>query len=567
MVFYVIYSLMPRKKSNTKKQREAIEKAQAESSIEKNEDGKNSSPGAESHVASQEESSSSSEEDEYGDLITEDIEEGLEKVLNTVREDPKKLLDPNVKFFNDPEDVSSAPQSTKKEKPLYLKDYHRMNLLGGGYKDDDQDNFEPRFSESINNTAENENEEKKKLIADIHGQFDEGEEKTDQNEDLFKVKEKQVARDDAKFELPDPQGDKNAFLDAYLEKQAWIPKNGEGSIQLDQIDHEDEDGFLDAADNFENAYNFRYEDPNSAEIVSYARNQATVRRASTNSRKRQRERKQKEKLEAKNLKDEELSKKKRTKVTRVMDRLAEIKEALGGEVNEDTIEKVFGESLLNDDFDDNEWDKKMSQIFDEQYYSTQDSTPISKPEWIEQDGPVADAGSEKDQKATESDALGKTMETEGEEEQPRKKSKKEKVEEKKTLKKEKEDLKKRAQHIVDSNAFKLYEEVEDERGRKEEKDDNLPFKYREVSPETFGLTMRDILVADDKLLNQYVGMKKLAPYRPREQVKKDKRKYGKKKRLKQWRKDTFKDFDRSKLLDEKNIWIPVDQVGQNIGKK
>lgn len=556
---------MPRKKSNTKKQKEAIGKAQIESNIEKKEDGKNPSPESETLVGSQEESSSSSEEDEYGDLITEDIEMGLEKVLNTVRQDPKKLLDPKVRFFNDPEDEATAPKNTKKEKPLYLKDYHRMNLLSGGYKDDDQDDFEPRFSESINNTTENQKEEKKKLIADIHGQFNEGEEHNDENEDLFKVKEKQIARSDDKFELPDPQGDKQAFLNAYLEKQAWIPKNGQGSIQLDQIDREDEDGFLDAADNFENAYNFRYEDPNAAEIVSYARNQATVRRASTNARKRQRERKQKEKLDAKMQKDEELSKKKRTKVTRVMDRLAAIKEALGGEVNDDTIEKVFGESLLNDDFDDNEWDKKMSKIFDEQYYSAQGSESISKPEWREEDDPIADSG--ENQEATGPDALEEEIGTADEEEQPRKKSKKEKVEEKKTLKKEKEDLKKRAQHIVDSNAFKLYDEVEDERGRTENKEDNIPYKYREVSPETFGLTTRDILVADDKLLNQYVGMKKLAPYRPREQLKKDKRKYGKKKRLKEWRKDTFKNFDKSKLLDENNIWIPADQSSQSKGKK
>merc|ERR1712159_116155 len=39
------------------------------------------------------------------------------------------------------------------------------------------------------------------------------------------------------------------------------------------------------------------------------------------------------------------------------------------------------------------------------------------------------------------------------------------------------------------------------------------FKYREVEPESYGLTTEDILLADDEDLNQYVSLKKLATYR------------------------------------------------------
>ena len=47
-------------------------------------------------------SSSSEEEDEYGDLITEDVETGINQVLQTIKTDPSKLLDPNVKFLKIP---------------------------------------------------------------------------------------------------------------------------------------------------------------------------------------------------------------------------------------------------------------------------------------------------------------------------------------------------------------------------------------------------------------------------------------------------------------------------------
>jgi protein KRI1 len=46
----------------------------------------------------------------------------------------------------------------------------------------------------------------------------------------------------------------------------------------------------------------------------------------------------------------------------------------------------------------------------------------------------------------------------------------------------------------------------------------------------------EILTASDAQLNEFVGLKKLAPYRPQEVKKDDIRKYGKKKRLREWRK-------------------------------
>lgn len=76
------------------------------------------------------------------------------------------------------------------------------------------------------------------------------------------------------------------------------------------------------------------------------------------------------------------------------------------------------------------------------------------------------------------------------------------------------------------------------------------FRYRETSPQTFGLTHRDILLADDKSLNQFAGLKKLAAWREEDKKKKDKKHLGKKARLRKWRLDTFGD---EQGLEEKDL--------------
>lgn len=50
------------------------------------------------------------------------------------------------------------------------------------------------------------------------------------------------------------------------------------------------------------------------------------------------------------------------------------------------------------------------------------------------------------------------------------------------------------------------------------------------------MTDLEILTSSDALLNEFVGLKKLAPYRSRIAKDADMRKYGKKKRLREWRK-------------------------------
>lgn len=56
------------------------------------------------------------------------------------------------------------------------------------------------------------------------------------------------------------------------------------------------------------------------------------------------------------------------------------------------------------------------------------------------------------------------------------------------------------------------------------------FKYKNVQQEDYGLSVDDILMADDKSLNKFVGLKKLAPYYKKKSGADDSSKWSKKRR-------------------------------------
>ncbi|KAL7666580.1 Kri1-like C-terminal domain-containing protein [[Candida] zeylanoides] len=498
---------MARKKSAAKRAKEA---AAVEPVVEKE-----VRPSSEDEA---EDSDDSEEEDEYGELITSNIEDGINKVLDAIKHDPSKLLDPNVKFYDEAAagGADGGADGATAPKPMYLKDYHRMNLLSGGYKDESVDGEKP--------FVVTEREDRNQLLADIKSAF------SDEEDGDF-LQKKSRTRPEVESALPDPRNEEE-FLNAFVDKKAWIPTPTDRVIDLDRGDDAQ---FDDAAEEFEHAYNFRYEDPNAAQIMSYARSQATLRRDATNARKRQREREHLEKEAAEQQQQQLLRAKKQAKVNEVADRLHKIKQAVGAEVPDAVIERVFGQSLLNDDFDDADWDAKMAQIFDEQYYEGGEE----KPTWSDEE-PAEPAEPEAASAVAEtSDATDAGP------------SKKDKRKQKKSAQKLKDAVKERAAEIVEKNTLKVLGDVA-ERGRSPEPE--LKFRYREVSPETFGLTTRDIILADDKQLNEYIGLKKFAPYRPKELRLKDKRKYTKSKHLKEWRRQTFGRGGGGG--DDDEIWIP-----------
>uniref|UniRef100_A0A2P2P577 Uncharacterized protein MANES_13G004400 n=1 Tax=Rhizophora mucronata TaxID=61149 RepID=A0A2P2P577_RHIMU len=82
------------------------------------------------------------------------------------------------------------------------------------------------------------------------------------------------------------------------------------------------------------------------------------------------------------------------------------------------------------------------------------------------------------------------------------------------------------------------------------------FKYAKVDPSRYGLKTHEILMSDDKDLNQYVSVKKLAPYREKEWKVPNNRRYQYKMMLKEHLRGKRKDEKTGKKnqkIEESNV--------------
>lgn len=76
------------------------------------------------------------------------------------------------------------------------------------------------------------------------------------------------------------------------------------------------------------------------------------------------------------------------------------------------------------------------------------------------------------------------------------------------------------------------------------------------------MTALEILTASDAQLNEFVGLKKLAPYRAPEVKQGDQRKYGKKKRLREWRKKVQEEGEDEQIKAMLRPEAPVVKVAE-----
>ncbi|KAK0709031.1 KRI1-like family-domain-containing protein, partial [Lasiosphaeria miniovina] len=546
------------------------------------------------------ESSEDETEDDEAVLVTEDLDAEISATLRAIKNKDPRIYDKDAVFYK-PIDPEDEPVKEKEEKPLFLKDYHRERYLRGDVGVDLEDEADPDVPMTY---AREQADLKKSILSEINAAAeDEGWSDDDAFIKPTQKKEEApengihpspaVAIKLTEVDVKKADEDPEEFLSKFMASKAWAPPKGSKweAFESDEGDDDDDD---DLADQVEHAYNMRFEDPAKANQVlkSYSRDAAnarSVRKEELKGRKRLRQLEKEKKEAEKKQREEERARLRRLKVEEASDRLAKIKKAAG--ISGKTLTDEEWVKFLDDAWDDDKWEEEMTKRFGEDYYAEADElwraeeeqysdgdddedsgaddgkdgkkkkakkTKPKKPKWDDdidikdiipdfEDDEVPKVSLSDDKATPEAAAAGGSDEDDdaSEAERPSKKRKTAT----KDLKKERIAAQRQAREelakveaLVDTKM-----ELENPRilaaspSKKGGASGDVPtFRYRETSPNVFGMTPRDILLApSDAALNEFAGLKKLATFRDAEKKRKDKKHLGKKARLRQWRRETF----------------------------
>jgi protein KRI1 len=528
-----------------------------------------------------EESESSSEdesEDDEAALITEDLDAEISATLQAIKNKDPRIYDKNAVFYK-PFDPTAEPKK-KEEKPMFLRDYHRERYLSGDVGADDDSASAANVPRTY---AQEQDDIKKSILSEINAAAAAADEEEWSDDDAFI---KPVKKDDTPAEngvhpsraanitlteLDVAKADENPeeFLSKFMASKAWAPEGAGSKWQaFESDDGEDAD---DIADEFEHAYNMRFEDPAKSNefLKTYSRNMAAARSArkeELTGRKKQRALEKERKEAEKKEREAERARLRRLKIEEASEKLAKIKQAAG--MSGKTLKDEEWMKFLEDAWDDDKWEEEMKKRFNDEYYAQADDMSLDEDEEDDEDGAnkkkkkkpkkpkwdddidindiIPDFDDQAKPKITLSDdddaaaqePQASDAEDDSNSDSPPTKKRKTTAD----IKKDRLAAKRQAraelakiEALVDTKM-----ELENPRALQSKSQSGGGFRYRETSPTSFGLTARDILLApSDAALNEFAGLKKLATFRDAEKKRKDKKRLGKKARLRQWRRETF----------------------------
>ncbi|KAL8671817.1 MAG: hypothetical protein Q9168_003701 [Polycauliona sp. 1 TL-2023] len=507
-------------------------------------------------------STDSDEEDDDGVLALGNLDQEVQATLNAIRSKDPRVYDKNVTFYTELADQGDQ-QSTGEspQKPMYLSDYHRQNIMQGVANIDE--------NEVLPTYAQEQDKLKATILQELHASADaagSNEQSDNEQDDHFLVPKASTKRGPTEQSqvatarnLPDVESadkDPEKFLSDFMAAKAWVSDAVSRFVPFESDDEEEEK----RADEFEAAYNLRFEDPNvlNEKLVSHARDAAarySVRREETTGRKKTRETERAKREAEKQERGEEKARLRKLRIADAEEKVKKIKEAAG--LEDDCLQINDWSKFLEEGWDTDRWEVEMRKRFGETYYKDRDieglaatvgegKTKIKKPKW-EDDIAIDDlvpSFTEQDQSTKPlfslSDIESDQHEPSGPQSNPGEdmaatphSDKKGKQDEKKESKKRARDERRQIEQLIDKSLVidkKLADMGAKHAGT---------FRYRETSPINYGLTAQDILMASDSQLNQYAGLKKLASFRDSTKKSKDHKRLGKKARLREWRKETF----------------------------
>ena len=509
-----------------------------------------------------ESSSDSEEEDDEGILASTAIDKEINATLQAIRTKDPRVYDDKSTFYTNLDDEAESSNIESADKPMYLSDYHRKNLLESNGHEQEMGSEPVTYTKAQDDL-------KSSIVREMHAAArnieSDPEESDDEDHGAFlKPKHSSIngaapaQRNDRKHPNVDvgvADKDPELFLSNFMAARAWVPSANSQIRPFESDDDEEEQ----RAEAFEAAYNLRFEDPKGSneKLMSHARDTAakfSVRREDTNSRRKVRDAERAKREAAKKEREDAKARIRKLKIDETEERIRQIREAAGFQAK-DLGEEDWA-AFLDEGWDDDRWKAEMQKKFGEAYYAVQDvdvdfvasgtrTNKVKKPKWND-DINIRDLVPDFDDdeqlekppfSLSDDSDHGTAINHEGAygagNHKGHKKLKKAKMKEREESKRDARKERRKVEQLVDEK-LKLDLALADTRYRRPGQ-----FRYRETSPSAYGLTAHDILMASDSQLNQYAGLKKMAAFRDAEKKRRDKKRFGKKARLREWRKETF----------------------------
>lgn len=492
--------------------------------------------------ASESEEESDVTEDEDGEQLTPQVDAAILRTLQKIRSKDPEVYNSETRVFDQSRAAAGAedaPQGQKRSKKVTLQDYQRQRLQDAMAEADPAKAYADATSKP-KEAAQGEltRDEEQEAIRNEFLEAAQG----DDDDDLFQVR-RDDGEDTYRSTLLGAVGDEDQvrgllrddqntiskenedFLLNYVLNRGWVDQGKEEKRDWDAeaADLDSEASFDSAADAFEHAYNFRFEDPSLAQqnfaIQSFPRQATDTVRRSDDRRKEKRaeraERKKAEKEEKMRKLDQEKSKKRKS----IAEMLKQLREASGSDNRMD--DGAFENLDLDADFDPAAHDKMMQSQFGDAYYGEDGEKPAIDFD----DDDFQEILDENEEPKKHRKVTGESMDADFEQGADARLSKEEKKRLKKKEKKARAKAEREPEIEMDAEAAPVSETDRKAKARElmdeyynlgyEDMIGDIPtrFKYASVPKEDYGLSAVEILMADDAELNNVVGLKQMQPYR------------------------------------------------------
>ncbi|XP_070160841.1 protein KRI1 homolog [Polyergus mexicanus] len=532
-------------------------------------------------AASDDESSDSSSSDDDENIHNPQFDKEFLITLACLKSKDPRIYDEKVKFFSDiakpdtsknTEANEQEKKKSKKEKALFLRDYERKIIMerdGHLSSSEDEDDArqkakfrmstyveeQEQLKDSFKNVLKDENEDEDTDLLQIKQKTDDEKYKEEESykewlkgqEVKIDPKDEEVLKSLREF-WTDPNLDVNEkFLRDYILNNKYM-KNESYNIDLEYnaMIHDSDENLsedektIQKQEEFERKYNFRFEEPDQEFIKKYPRTMENSMRKKDTRRAQKRAEIKQRKEEEKQRKKEELKQLKALKRKEIEEKIEKLKEITGN--NDMHFENVDFDA----DFDPNEHDKKMKELFNDEYYAGGEDEN-QKPEFPEIDDEldIEPTWDKYDPTTDEIDTKAMlnekshcedpdfNMDADYDESRDLQFELIENTKKRKRRRRSKfAELIAKKKPKFDPKQYSSYKEYFDQYYSLDYEDmiGDLPcrFKYRKVVPNDYGLSVEEILMADDKELNKWCPLRKALRYKSEHVEENDVRMYKQK---------------------------------------